>query len=110
MLKWNYDHELEYFLDSMPELKNKIRNASSWRQKKEKPPKELRLEIFLGILILKKKILKKRYQWTQSELRNLFSEKITLQSKLIEKQIQLEIIEKENRGMKNELERLKLNQ
>ncbi|MGJ4754351.1 LIC_10907 family protein [Leptospira kmetyi] len=107
MLKWYDYYELEHALGSLPMLGNSIKQAIFWRNQKKKPPKELRLEIFLRRLILKRRILKRRYDWTLGELKIVFSEKVSLQTKLLEKEMQLGIVERENLYIKDELERLR---
>ncbi|MBM9576373.1 hypothetical protein JWG45_04315 [Leptospira sp. 201903070] len=104
MLKWYDFYELEFSLGSLPKLKNKISNASVWKEKKEKAPKILRLEIFIHRLIFKKRILTRRYEWSKNELKSIFSENLVLQSLLEEREIQLFLLEKENIEMKKQLE------
>ncbi|MCG6192208.1 hypothetical protein LFX25_02985 [Leptospira sp. FAT2] len=107
MLKWYDYYELEHALGTLPALANSIQQAISWRSHNKKPPKELRLEIFLRRLILKKRILQRKYDWTRRELKLVFSEKMNLQAKLLEKEMRLGIVERENLYIKDELERLR---
>ncbi|WP_425529262.1 LIC_10907 family protein [Leptospira stimsonii] len=106
MLKWYDFYELEFSLGSLPKLKNLIILASNWKEKKERIPKGLRLEIFILRLIFKKRILARRYEWSKNELKSIFSEKLVLQNLLEEKESRLNLLEKENDIMKKELEEI----
>ncbi|TGL81443.1 hypothetical protein EHQ83_03835 [Leptospira yasudae] len=53
-MKWFDYQELEHSLGSLSYLRRKIGLASDYKLRKEKIPKDLRLEIFVRRLILKK--------------------------------------------------------
>ncbi|RHX85418.1 LIC_10907 family protein [Leptospira stimsonii] len=104
MLKWYDFYELEFSLGSLTRLKKRINDALVWKSRKERIPKSLRLEIFILRLILKKRILNRRYEWSKNELKSIFSEKLVLQNLLAEKEIQSILLEKENYDLKKKLE------
>ncbi|MBW0434964.1 hypothetical protein HGB47_15200 [Leptospira yasudae] len=106
-MKWFDYQELEHSLGSLPYLRRKIGLASDYKLLKEKIPKDLRLEIFIRRLILKKRVLQRRYNWTREELKLIFSEKIKLQTKLHEKEFLLSIAQNEIKIIKSELDSLR---
>lgn len=108
MLKWYDFQELEYSLGALPTLGRKLKIATDLRQTENKKiPRDLKLDIFLRRLILKKKILARRFEWSKNELKNLFSEKTKLENNLIILEDKIRLLEKENENFKNELRELK---
>ncbi|MBM9502916.1 hypothetical protein JWG44_21930 [Leptospira sp. 201903071] len=118
MLKWYDFQDLESSMGRLITLRRKLNAAAQFRLINEKTPRELRLYIFVSRLILKKRILKRRFDWSRNELKVIFSEKVTLQNKvnemenlfqtkLSEKEKTLRLAVEENKELNLQIKRLK---
>ncbi|RHX90199.1 hypothetical protein DLM76_21035 [Leptospira yasudae] len=103
-MKWFDDQDPEYSLKSLSSLRNKIGIAFEYKLQKEKIPKQLRIEIFIRRLILKKRMLQRRYDWTRKELKVTFSEKVKLQTRLDEDKFLLDLALNEIKRIRSELD------